>query len=238
MCGVSLSFCGAASWEFGSFSPGQTGSHQNMSIFAHSHLVSSFGCFWGIDDQPTLPIRKYCCLYQQYYKLFGQLFESAVTSSSTVTTKYWLECMYQCTYQTYVNSEYMSQLFLIDIECKIQSNSLDGHPSVENKLFSYPVFLLSDTCGLKPNGTQEIWTCKFAHSLSFSVTYNVHVLSCYRAVVSGMREVPCKTIDEVLYCLQHGSAARQTGSTQMNEHSSRSHSVFTVTIGESASALI
>ncbi|KAF6031922.1 KIF27 [Bugula neritina] len=49
-------------------------------------------------------------------------------------------------------------------------------------------------------------------------------------VVSGMRAVPCKTIDEVLYCLHHGSAARQTGSTQMNEHSSRSHSVFTVTL--------
>lgn len=55
---------------------------------------------------------------------------------------------------------------------------------------------------------------------------------CYATVVvSGMKEVPCKTIDEVLYCLQHGSAARQTGSTQMNEHSSRSHSVFTVTLG-------
>ncbi|XP_067928518.1 kinesin-like protein KIF27 [Watersipora subatra] len=54
-------------------------------------------------------------------------------------------------------------------------------------------------------------------------------------VVSGMRAVPCKSVDEVLYCLQHGSAARQTGSTQMNEHSSRSHSVFTVTLGKCSS---
>ncbi|XP_013410614.1 kinesin-like protein KIF27 isoform X2 [Lingula anatina] len=49
-------------------------------------------------------------------------------------------------------------------------------------------------------------------------------------VISGHREVVCATEDEVLYCLEHGSAARQTGSTQMNEQSSRSHSIFTVLI--------
>ena len=70
--------------------------------------------------------------------------------------------------------------------------------------------------------THITWKCMY-----------IYIVFLYsNTVVSGMREVPCKTIDEVLYCLQHGSAARQTGSTQMNEHSSRSHSVFTVNLGQ------
>ena len=70
--------------------------------------------------------------------------------------------------------------------------------------------------------THITWKCMY-----------IYIVFLYsHTVVSGMREVPCKTIDEVLYCLQHGSAARQTGSTQMNEHSSRSHSVFTVNLGQ------
>lgn len=52
-------------------------------------------------------------------------------------------------------------------------------------------------------------------------------------IISGHREIECSALDEVMYCLQHGSSARHTGSTQMNEQSSRSHSIFTVTIEQS-----
>ncbi|KAK7479550.1 hypothetical protein BaRGS_00029187 [Batillaria attramentaria] len=49
-------------------------------------------------------------------------------------------------------------------------------------------------------------------------------------VIVGAREEQVESLDEVMSLLEAGSAARHTGSTQMNEHSSRSHSVFTVLI--------
>ena len=42
----------------------------------------------------------------------------------------------------------------------------------------------------------------------------------------------CESLDDVMSLLVSGSAVRHTGSTQMNEHSSRSHSIFTVTVGK------
>ncbi|CAG5123649.1 unnamed protein product, partial [Candidula unifasciata] len=51
-------------------------------------------------------------------------------------------------------------------------------------------------------------------------------------VIVGAREVQCESLDEVMSLLESGSAARHTGSTQMNEQSSRSHSIFTVVIGQ------
>ncbi|CAL1543407.1 unnamed protein product [Lymnaea stagnalis] len=51
-------------------------------------------------------------------------------------------------------------------------------------------------------------------------------------VIIGAREVECETLDEVMSLLESGSSARHTGSTQMNEQSSRSHSIFTVVIGQ------
>ncbi|XP_059168452.1 kinesin-like protein KIF27 isoform X2 [Physella acuta] len=51
-------------------------------------------------------------------------------------------------------------------------------------------------------------------------------------VIVGAREVECENLDEVMSLLESGSSARHTGSTQMNEQSSRSHSVFTVVIGQ------
>ncbi|XP_021353306.1 kinesin-like protein KIF27 [Mizuhopecten yessoensis] len=49
-------------------------------------------------------------------------------------------------------------------------------------------------------------------------------------VIIGAREVDCESLDDVMTLLEAGSAVRQTGSTQMNEQSSRSHSIFTVVI--------
>eukprot|EP00105_Crassostrea_gigas_P031496 XP_011454206.1 PREDICTED: kinesin-like protein KIF27 isoform X3 [Crassostrea gigas] len=51
-------------------------------------------------------------------------------------------------------------------------------------------------------------------------------------VIIGAREVECETLDDVMSLLESGSSVRHTGSTQMNEQSSRSHSVFTVNIGQ------
>lgn len=52
------------------------------------------------------------------------------------------------------------------------------------------------------------------------------------SVIVGATEVECETADDVMSYLERGSAYRHTGSTQMNEKSSRSHSVFTVLIGK------
>ena len=51
-------------------------------------------------------------------------------------------------------------------------------------------------------------------------------------VVVGATEQPVESADDVLSCLDAGSAGRHTGSTNMNEHSSRSHTIFTLYIGE------
>jgi len=51
------------------------------------------------------------------------------------------------------------------------------------------------------------------------------------AVIAGVLEVECETVDEVMSYLERGSTYRHTGLTRMNEHSSRSHSVFTLVIG-------
>ncbi|XP_022094268.1 kinesin-like protein KIF27 [Acanthaster planci] len=49
-------------------------------------------------------------------------------------------------------------------------------------------------------------------------------------VVIGATEVSCESLDEVLNCLAIGSAHRHTGATNMNEVSSRSHSIFTMAL--------
>ncbi|RXM32331.1 Kinesin-like protein KIF27 [Acipenser ruthenus] len=54
-------------------------------------------------------------------------------------------------------------------------------------------------------------------------------------VIVGAKESLVKTADEVISLLESGNAARHTGTTQMNEHSSRSHTVFTITVGQEGS---
>ncbi|XP_068093082.1 kinesin-like protein KIF27 isoform X2 [Hyperolius riggenbachi] len=49
-------------------------------------------------------------------------------------------------------------------------------------------------------------------------------------VIVGAKECQVESADEVMSLLEAGSALRHTGTTQMNEHSSRSHAVFTITI--------
>nr|XP_008101463.1 PREDICTED: kinesin-like protein KIF27 isoform X2 [Anolis carolinensis] len=49
-------------------------------------------------------------------------------------------------------------------------------------------------------------------------------------VIVGTKDCQVESVDEVMSLLETGNAARHTGTTQMNEHSSRSHAVFTITI--------
>ncbi|XP_019614382.1 PREDICTED: kinesin-like protein KIF11, partial [Branchiostoma belcheri] len=49
-------------------------------------------------------------------------------------------------------------------------------------------------------------------------------------VIKGLEEVKVHNKDEVYSILEHGSAKRQTAATLMNAHSSRSHSVFMITV--------
>ena len=51
-------------------------------------------------------------------------------------------------------------------------------------------------------------------------------------MIIGTSEIECETMEEVMMYLEQGSSYRHTGSTQMNEHSSRSHSIFTLLIGK------
>ena len=49
-------------------------------------------------------------------------------------------------------------------------------------------------------------------------------------VLCGVKEVDVEGLDEVLSLLEMGNAARHTGATHLNRLSSRSHTIFTVTL--------
>ncbi len=53
-------------------------------------------------------------------------------------------------------------------------------------------------------------------------------LLCLPTVLCGVKECEVEGLDEVLSLLESGKTARHTGATQMNPHSSRSHTIFTV----------
>ncbi|XP_068784194.1 kinesin-like protein KIF27 isoform X2 [Struthio camelus] len=55
-------------------------------------------------------------------------------------------------------------------------------------------------------------------------------------VIVGAKEYHVECADEVISLLEGGNAARHTGTTQMNEHSSRSHAIFTISICQKQSA--
>ena len=54
----------------------------------------------------------------------------------------------------------------------------------------------------------------------------------FLSVIVGAAELECESVDEIMSCLEQGAIYRHTGSTAMNDVSSRSHSVFTILIGE------
>ena len=62
--------------------------------------------------------------------------------------------------------------------------------------------------------------------------YQVQNFSFLVSVIVGATEQPVNTADEVMSCLDSGSAGRQVGTTNMNERSSRSHTIFTLYVGK------
>jgi len=50
--------------------------------------------------------------------------------------------------------------------------------------------------------------------------------------INGLTETSVTTWEETLKCLEEGSLNRRTGATAMNQQSSRSHAVFTLTINQ------
>jgi kinesin family protein 4/21/27 len=48
--------------------------------------------------------------------------------------------------------------------------------------------------------------------------------------IHGLTEIPASCVDYITRSLTQGSACRANGATAMNEQSSRSHAIFTVTI--------
>ncbi|XP_051499521.1 kinesin-like protein KIF27 [Apus apus] len=55
-------------------------------------------------------------------------------------------------------------------------------------------------------------------------------------VIVGAKEFQVECADEVISLLESGNSARRTGRTRVNEHSSRSHAVFTIGICQKQSA--
>lgn len=53
-------------------------------------------------------------------------------------------------------------------------------------------------------------------------------------MIVGAKECQVETADEVMSLLEMGNAARHTDTTQMNEHSSRSHAIFTISLRQVA----
>lgn len=49
-------------------------------------------------------------------------------------------------------------------------------------------------------------------------------------MIVGAKECQVESMDEVMSLLEMGNAARHTSTTQMNEHSSRSHAIFTISV--------
>ncbi|XP_011370350.1 kinesin-like protein KIF27 isoform X1 [Pteropus vampyrus] len=108
--------------------------------------------------------------------------------------------------------------------------------------------------GIIPRAIQEIFQ-NISENLSIDFTIKVSYIEVYKedlrdlleletsmkdlhiredekgnTVIVGAKECQVESADEVMSFLEMGNAARHTGTTQMNEHSSRSHAIFTISI--------
>lgn len=60
-------------------------------------------------------------------------------------------------------------------------------------------------------------------------SYNYTI--CIIVVITGVVEEEVRSLEDALGWLECGNAARVTSATEMNAHSSRSHAVFTISMG-------
>lgn len=86
---------------------------------------------------------------------------------------------------------------------------------------------MSEVRDLKPCLTSLVSTC-----LSELVCFRIYDDASKKGavIVSGLEEVAVNSKSDVYRILERGSHKRQTAATLMNAHSSRSHTVFTVTV--------
>ena len=63
-----------------------------------------------------------------------------------------------------------------------------------------------------------------------SIIVNFEIVYCTGICIPGLTETHVKSVLQTMTCLQQGSSGRVTGSTAMNNQSSRSHAIFTLTI--------
>ena len=121
------------------------------------------------------------------------------------------------------------------------SGSIEGVPSEELGVVPRVVAQVFDQLDASPSDTE--WSLR----VSYLEIYNEQVKDLLHPrtppssisiredasggiFVQGVCEEEVHTAEELLRCLEIGSASRTTGSTLMNEHSSRSHSLFTIMI--------
>ncbi|KAL1411298.1 hypothetical protein Q8F55_002249 [Vanrija albida] len=97
------------------------------------------------------------------------------------------------------------------------------------------------------SGPNASWECR----VSFLELYNEDLIDLLssndlpvsirenqdgRIVWSGVREVKVHSVHDVMHLLQEGSTRRQTGQTNMNATSSRSHAIFSLTLTQTRRA--
>uniref|UniRef100_A0A8D0TWB9 Kinesin motor domain-containing protein n=1 Tax=Sus scrofa TaxID=9823 RepID=A0A8D0TWB9_PIG len=116
------------------------------------------------------------------------------------------------------------------------------------------VSVVEDQKGIIPRAIQEIFQ-NISENPSIDFTIKVSYIEVYKedlrdlleletsmkdlhiredekgnTVIVGAKECQVESADEVMSLLEMGNAARHTGTTQMNEHSSRSHAIFTISL--------
>ncbi|XP_069786091.1 kinesin-like protein KIF27 isoform X2 [Narcine bancroftii] len=84
----------------------------------------------------------------------------------------------------------------------------------------------------------EVYKEELRDLLEFqSTSKDIHIREDEKGntVIIGAKECEIETPDEMMSLLEAGNAARHTGTTHMNEHSSRSHAIFTIYLNQKQS---
>lgn len=103
----------------------------------------------------------------------------------------------------------------------IQRNTISERPSPPSSWRIFVSFI-------------EIYLENLRDLLDLEIGKEIHIREddAGNTVVCGATERQCETKEEVMRCLASGAAIRHTSATNMNELSSRSHTVFTITLDQ------
>ncbi|XP_010439022.1 PREDICTED: kinesin-like protein KIN-4A isoform X2 [Camelina sativa] len=90
---------------------------------------------------------------------------------------------------------------------------------------------LLDPCTVNKSDTSSTGHVgKVAHHVPGKPPIQIRETSSGVITLAGSTEVSVSTLKEMAACLDQGSVSRATGSTNMNNQSSRSHAIFTITV--------